>query len=214
MKVIDAYFTGLEMRLGAGNPIDHVASVASFFVSRVDTKVDKKLQEISTSGKQTALEYLGQAAIANARLAYEIFTGEINSERFTQLKAAGAQIQRPLWASTGTKNPAYSDVLYVDELIGAETVNTVPPATLINFKDHGNVRVTIGRHLDEAHLLIQKLEKLGVSLEEIGIDLEKEGVAIFADAYNQLQGSIDEKKEEIQDRLGKLSQEVKLRVDV
>jgi transaldolase/glucose-6-phosphate isomerase len=213
-KVIDAYFTGLEMRLGAGNPIDHVASVASFFVSRVDTKVDKKLQEISTSGNKTALEYLGQAAVANARLAYEIFTAEINSDRFKKLKAAGAQIQRPLWASTGTKNPAYSDVLYVDELIGADTVNTVPPATLTNFVDHGNVAVTIDRHLDEAHLLIQKLEKRGISLEEIGNDLEKEGVTIFADAYNQLQGSIDEKREEIQNRLGKLSQEVKLRVDV
>ncbi len=132
-KVIDAYFTGLEMRIGAGNPIDHVASVASFFVSRVDTKVDKKLQEISTSGMQTALEYQGKAAIANARLAYEIFTDEINSERFKKLKAADAQIQRPLWATTGTKNPAYSDVLYVNELIGPDTVNTVPPATLVNF---------------------------------------------------------------------------------
>ena len=157
-KVIDAYFSGLEKRLELGVPIDHVASVASFFVSRVDTKVDKKLQELAASGMPAALEYQGQAAIANARLAYEIFLGEMNSDRFTKLRAAKAQIQRPLWASTGTKNPAYSDVLYVNDLIGPDTVNTVPPATLVNFLDHGNVTVTIDHDIEKSHRLIQKFK--------------------------------------------------------
>ena len=202
-KVIDAYFSGLEKRIQANAPIDHIASVASFFVSRVDTKVDKKLQEIATSGTPAALEYQGQAAIANARLAYEIFVDEFNSDRFKKLKAANAQIQRPLWASTGTKNPAYSDVLYVNELIGPDTVNTVPPATLVNFLDHGNVTVTIDHEIEKSHLLIQKLEQMGISLEVIGDELEHEGVTIFADAYNQLLGSIKEKREVIQAQIGK-----------
>ena len=114
-------FTGLEKRLKDGNPIDHVASVASFFVSRVDTKVDQRLQELSSTRPSEAKKltgFMGKAAIANARIAYEVFTKEFSSARFESLKRSGAQVQRPLWASTGTKNPAYSDVLYVDELIG------------------------------------------------------------------------------------------------
>lgn len=213
-KVIDAYFSGLEKRLEEGKPVDHIASVASFFVSRVDTKVDKKLQEISSSTNPEAMKYQGQAAVANARMAYEIFSKEFNSDRFKKLQSSKAQIQRPLWASTGTKNPAYSDVLYVNELIGPDTVNTVPPATLANLLDHGKVSVSIDKHLAESHSLVKKLETLGVSLEDVGNELEKEGVSIFADAYNQLLDSIGKKKQVIQNRLGKLSQEVKLRLDV
>ena len=216
-KVIDAFFTGLEKRLNDGNPIDHVASVASFFVSRVDTKVDQKLQELSSTHLSEAKKLtgsLGKAAVANAKIAYEVFTKEFSSSRFEALKSSGAQVQRPLWASTGTKNPAYSDVLYVDELIGSETVNTVPPATLVKVLDHGNIKNTISANVPEAHKLVQELETVGISLKSVGMELEQEGVKIFSDSYNELITGIEKKRKQLQSRLGSLREEVKLRVEL
>ena len=204
-KVIDAFFTGLEKRRNDGNPIDHVASVASFFVSRVDTKVDQKLQELSSTHLSEAKKltgFLGKAAVANARIAYEVFTKEFSSARFEALKSSGAQVQRPLWASTGTKNPAYSDVLYVDELIGSETVNTVPPATLVKVLDHGNIKTTISVNVPEAHKLVKDLETVGISLESVGMELEQEGVKIFSDSYNELITGIEKKRKQLQYTIG------------
>ncbi|WP_374688436.1 transaldolase, partial [Promineifilum sp.] len=147
-EVMDAYLSGLEQRAAAGQPVDGIASVASFFVSRVDSNVDPRLQAIVDGGGAQAAEaaaLLGQAAIANARLAYADFRRTFAGPRWEKLQAAGARLQRPLWASTGTKNPAYSDVLYVEELIGPDTVNTVPPQTLAAFLDHGRVALTLER---------------------------------------------------------------------
>jgi len=142
-EVMDAFMRGLEDRLKAGKPISGIASVASFFVSRVDSKVDSKLKAI---GSPSALALMGKAAIANTRLAYALFKKTFSSERFELLQAAGAQVQRPLWASTSTKNPDFRDVLYIEEIIGPQTVNTVPPATLDAFRDHGEAHLTLEQH--------------------------------------------------------------------
>ncbi len=174
-EVMDAYLSGLEDRLEEGKPIDHIASVASFFVSRVDTKVDKLLPE------KPALR--GQAAIANARLAYIDFQETFKGERWEKLEAQGANLQRPLWASTSTKNPAYPDTLYVDKLIAPHTVNTVPPQTLEDFRDHGSVEITISDNMDEVRALFGKLEAEGVSMDVVTQELEDEGVKSFADAF-------------------------------
>src|SRR5262249_53242306 len=141
-EVADAYISGLEQRAAAGQPVDHVASVASVFVSRIDTAVDNQLEfriRPSEGGTEKAAlpSPLGKVAIANAKLQYHRFKEIFSSERFAKLKAQGARVQRPLWASTGTKNPNYSDVLYVESLIGPDTVNTLPPATFTAFRDHG-----------------------------------------------------------------------------
>jgi transaldolase/glucose-6-phosphate isomerase len=216
-QVIDAYFTGLENRLVDGNTIKEIASVASFFVSRVDVSVDKKLEKLFQDKKlvgENPSDYFGQAAIANAKLAYGIFTREFNNKRFGLLQRSGAQIQRPLWASTGTKNPEYSDVLYVDELIGSDTVNTVPPKTLSNFLDHGKVEKTIDLSVEKAERLVSILDGVGLSLEKIGLELEGEGVKIFSDSYSALLSAIDKKSRQLQSQLGQLQEEVKLRVDV
>ena len=140
--MLDAYSLGLEQRLSQGLPLEHIASVASFFVSRIDTLVDARLQQLIAGNGAAAAQaasLLGKAAIASARLAYTDFKQFLATERWQQLSAAGARLQRPLWASTSTKNPAYRDVLYVEELIGPHTVNTVPPQTLVAFLDHGLV---------------------------------------------------------------------------
>ncbi len=216
-KVIDAFFTGLEKRIKDGNPIYHIASVASFFVSRVDTKVDQRLQEMSStrpSEAKTLAGFMGKAAIANARIAYEVFSKEFSSARYELLKSSGAQVQRPLWASTGTKNSAYSDVLYVDELIGKATVNTVPPATLIKVLDHGNIEITITTDVSEAHKIVKDLDTIGISLELVGNELENEGVKIFSDSYNELIEGIETKRKQFQSNLGSLREEVKLRVEL
>lgn len=195
--VMDAYLTGLEDRVAAGKPIDHIASVASFFVSRVDTNVDKKLQAIiSRGGEQAAAAeaLLGRAAIANARLAYADFQHVFGDERFARLRAAGGRVQRPLWASTGTKNPAYSDVLYVDELIGPDTVNTVPPHTLAALLDHGLARPTLTNNLDEARRVEIELDALGISLADVTAELEREGVQSFKDSFATLLAAVEERR--------------------
>lgn len=195
--VMDAYLSGLEQRLAAGKPIDSIASVASFFVSRVDTKVDSRLQKIinvggSNAGEAAAL--LGKIAIANAKLAYADFKQAFGGKRFEKLRAAGGRVQRPLWASTGTKNPDYSDVLYVEELIGPDTVNTVPPLTLAAFLDHGTVKLTLDQNLDEARESLDALEKLGISMKIVTDQLEEEGVKAFEEAFTAVVKAVRERQ--------------------
>lgn len=193
--VMEAYLAGLESRAAKGLPIDGIASVASFFVSRVDTKVDGHLNAMVDRGgarAEKAAQSLGQAAIANARLAYHDYKIIFGSERFAALKAQGARVQRPLWASTGTKNPAYRDVLYVEELIGQDTVNTVPPATLAAFLDHGIVRAdSLEENLPGAYQALARLETLGISMAAVTAELEAEGVKSFSSAWKALLDAVE-----------------------
>lgn len=193
-EVMDAYLSGLEQRLEAGLPVDKVASVASFFVSRVDTHIDARLQKKVEAGgslAEKAARLPGKAAIANARLAYADFKTIFSSERFLAMQTRGAKLQRPLWASTSTKNPAYRDVIYVEELIGPHTVNTVPPQTLVAFLDHGMVRLSLEEDLDGALRVFTELEELGISMDEVTARLEEEGVKSFSDAYTTLLKAIE-----------------------
>jgi len=185
-EVIDAYLRGLEGRLERGLSLDHVASVASFFVSRVDTKVDALLEEIQQNrsrNAERAAAVKGKIAIANAKLAYAQFKGTFGNERFERLKLHGARYQRPLWASTSTKNPAYPDTYYVDNLIGAHTVNTLPPHTLDAFRDHGTAEPTLESDLADARGQIEILASLGISMQKVTDELEDEGVAKFSNSF-------------------------------
>ncbi len=202
--VTDAYLRALEDRNGQGQDIHHLASVASFFVSRVDTLVDKLLDEkikaSSDPAEQEKLKSLqGKAAIANARLVYQDFKKIFGSPRFETLKHAGAHPQRPLWASTSTKNPAYRDVLYAEELIGPDTVDTMPLETVRNFADHGKVRNSIEDDIPGAHATLDALEKLGIHYNQVTQQLLDEGVQKFADAFHQLFVGIEEKKNAIKE---------------
>ena len=203
-EVMDAYLSGLEDRAAAGHPIDHVASVASFFVSRVDSKIDPKLPDGS--------DLKGKAAIANAKLAYDLYQQTFAGARWEKLKYKSARVQRPLWASTGTKNPAYSDTVYVDNLIGPETVNTVPPATLDAFKDHGTAAMTLVRGLDESKNAIDQLAAAGISMDVVTQELEDEGVKAFADAFTQLLATIEERRKNAASSLGPLADSVSKRL--
>ncbi len=187
-QVMDAYLTGLEQAKEKGVDLATIWSVASFFVSRVDTEVDKRLDKIGTAEAQ-ALR--GKAAIANARLAYERYEGVIASDRWQALAAAGANVQRPLWASTGVKDPAYDDTMYVVDLVAPDTVNTMPEATLNAVADHGAIRGnTIAGTYDEARKVIADLEGLGIGYDEVIEVLEAEGVQKFEDSYAQLAESV------------------------
>ncbi len=199
-EVMEAYLSGLEDRLAGGHSINHIASVASFFVSRVDTKVDPKLPEGSP--------LRGQAAIANAKLAYEQFQKTFSGERWKKLKAKGARLQRPLWASTSTKNPAYPDTIYVDNLVGPHTVNTVPPATLEAVKDHGKSEVTITKDVEKSRAAISQLEAAGISMAQVTQELEDEGVKAFADAITGLLKTIDDRRKNAASSLGPLADAV------
>jgi transaldolase / glucose-6-phosphate isomerase len=215
-EVMDAYLTGLEERLKSGLPLDHIASVASFFVSRVDSKVDKRLDQIikaEESGVEEAGELLGKAAVANAKLAYEQFSQTFSSERWMALEEKGARMQRPLWASTSTKNPAYSDVKYVEDLIGSHTVNTVPQNTLEAFAGHGRAEITIEADLDGARQALAALERLGISMDQVTQELEEEGVKAFADSFNSLLETIESRRVAAQNQLGDLKQVIPTRVD-
>ncbi|MEX1187362.1 MAG: transaldolase [Gemmatimonadaceae bacterium] len=196
-RVIDAYIAGLEDRLRAGNTIDGVASVASFFVSRVDSEVDKRLEQIAATKPETEKEHIlrlrGKAAIVNAKLAYRLFEAKFSGERWERLAAKGARLQRPLWASTSTKNPAYRDTLYVEELIGPNTVNTLPPATLEAFRDHGVVKQCLTEGLDQAQLCLAELEAAGVSMEEVTDKLLVDGLASFQKSFDQLTAGLAKK---------------------
>lgn len=195
-----AYIRGLERLAAAGGDVSRVASVASFFVSRIDTAADKRLQAriaaTDDPAQQVALRgLLGKAAIANSKLAYQRFRQIFADPRFQALAARGARVQRLLWASTSTKNPAYRDTLYVEELIGPDTVNTVPQVTLDAFRDHGVVRgATVTEGLDEAQATLAQLEALGISLAEITAEVLEQGVQAFATSYDQLMTVIAAKR--------------------
>ncbi|TMQ54040.1 MAG: transaldolase [Candidatus Eisenbacteria bacterium] len=202
-QVMDAYLRGLEQRAAAGQPLEGVFSLASVFVSRVDSKVDKaidgRVAALAAGAPERAeLESLGgKAAVANARLAYARFRREFSSPRFLALHVKRANLQRPLWASTSTKNPAYPDTLYVDELIGPDTVNTMPPQTLAAFNDHGTVESRIGRDLDRAEHLFRRLPELGVPLPTLIDQLEPEGVAAFAKSYDALLETLESRRAQL-----------------
>jgi transaldolase/glucose-6-phosphate isomerase len=187
--VAEAYVAGLEERLGKGEDIRRISSVASFFVSRIDAQIDKKIDERVASGdaERAALTALrGKVAIANAKLAYVWYQAFVAGERWAKLKAAGANPQRLLWASTGTKDHAYSDVRYVEELIGRDTVNTIPPATMDAFRDHGHVRPSLTEGVDEARHVLAEAERLGLDLPAVTKHLVADGVRLFADAADGL----------------------------
>jgi transaldolase/glucose-6-phosphate isomerase len=188
-QVIEAYLAGLEERIATGLPISQIHSVASFFVSRVDTAVDKLLEEKGPQGK----ELLGQIANANAKEAYQLYLKTIESPRWKALSQRGATRQRPLWASTGTKNKAYSDVLYVEPLIGRDTVNTLPLATLKAFNDHGRVGETVTQGVDQARAQLRKLGELGIDLEEVCRRLTDEGLGLFSKALDGLLAAIEKR---------------------
>jgi transaldolase/glucose-6-phosphate isomerase len=187
-KVVDAYISGLEDRLKAGKEINNIASVASFFISRIDSAVDKELSGIKNSS------LAGRIAIANAKSVYQKAKTLFGSERFNKLAAKGASIQRLLWASTGTKNPAYSSTLYIDEFIGKNTVNTMPPATMNAFKEHGKAVSRIEEEVVRAYSDLNTLKELGINFTEITDKLTQEGVTLFLDAYNELLAGLDKKR--------------------
>lgn len=195
--VARAYIDALKARHEAGLPVDHVASVASFFVSRVDTLADKLIDEKIASGEgdTATLESLkGKVAIANAKLAYETFEQLFHAPEFKELADAGAKVQRPLWASTGTKNPAYPDTLYVDSLIAPHTVNTAPLKTIDAFLDHGTVERTIDGDYSEAHQVMKDLKAAGIDIDAITAQLEDEGIASFMTSYDDLLEGVERKR--------------------
>jgi transaldolase len=187
-RVARAYIAGLRKRHERGEDLSRIASVASFFVSRVDTKVDKALD---------ALEARGKAAIANAKMAYEAFGQIFGGDEFADLRAAGARVQRCLWASTSTKNPDFRDVLYVEELIGSETVDTMPIETIEAFIDHGQVERTLDTGVDGARQAIREVEASGISMEQVTDELIAEGVASFAKSFDELIETIESKRREL-----------------
>ena len=195
-KVIEAFMSGLEKYDAAGGDIKRHASVASFFVSRVDTAVDKELE--SKGNKNLP----GKIAVANSKIAFEISEQMFNSERWEKLAAKGARKQRLLWASTSTKNPNYSDVLYIDELIGPDTVNTMPPETIKAFIDHGKVDLTLNKGIDEANAQLRKLRDLGIDINKVTDKLLADGVKLFSDSFESLLGSLKDKVEKIKNEVG------------
>ncbi|MEA3076756.1 MAG: transaldolase [Actinomycetota bacterium] len=186
-EVIEAYLAGLEARDG---DLSRIASVASFFVSRVDTEVDRRLEAIGTD---EALGLRGKAAVAQAKLAYDLFRQRFSGPRWEALAARGARVQRPLWASTSTKNPAYPELLYIETLIGPDTVNTMPDATLAAFLDHGAMARTIDEGVDGARSTLERIEALGISMIDVGQTLEAEGVASFSKSFDELMQSLQDK---------------------
>ncbi|HDD60931.1 MAG: transaldolase [Chloroflexota bacterium] len=202
--VMDAYLTGLEKRIREGKEIGGIASVASFFISRIDAKVDNQLTDLlpkASDIEQKIINNLfGKAALASGKLAFDAYEEIFGEEasRFTALVKSGANKQRALWASTSTKNPQYPDTMYVDELIGPDTVNTVPPKTLVAFFDHGTVERSIDRQVDEARLAFENLAKVGIDMEQVAEDLEFEGVKSFADAFTSLLDSLQARMQDFQ----------------
>lgn len=194
-QVTEAYMTGLERRLQAGNPLDHVASVASVFVSRIDTLVDAQLEECRKQGSNAVdvARLQGKAAVANSKHIYQAFKDMFTSPRFASLQKYGAMLQRPLWGSTGTKNPAYSDLLYVEPLIGPFTVNTVPPHTYEAILDHCSPVLTLEADLQDAALVMDALADMGIRMDEVLNRLEVEGVAAFGKSFDGLHKSLDGK---------------------
>lgn len=201
-EVAEAYIRGLERRIDKKGQISEITSVASFFVSRVDTLVDKILEGRLASAapdeeKRMISGLIGKAAVANARLAYKKYKEIFSSTRFLKIKEKGGRVQRLLWGSTGTKNPKYSDVKYVDELIAPDTINTMPEATLKAFEDHGKVKVTIEDNLKDAEDVFRKLNSSGIDMKQVTDQLEKEGVKTFSDSYFALLDEIAKRRDQI-----------------
>ena len=195
-EVIEAYLSGLEaLAASTVDDLSTVASVASFFVSRVDTEVDRRIEAAARGGAggNDLLALRGQAAVAQARLAYALFVERFSGPRWEALASQGARVQRPLWASTSTKNPAYPDLAYVDTLIGPDTVNTMPDGTVADFLDHGTVARTVDTGVDEARRLIDRLAAAGVDMADVAAVLESEGVASFAKSFDELMQSLSDK---------------------
>jgi transaldolase len=189
-EVIDAYLAGLEAHAAAGGDLTAVHSVASFFVSRVDTEVDRRLEQ---AGTDQARALLGQAAVAQAKLAYQLFQQRFAGARWERLGRLGAHLQRPLWASTSVKNPAYPDTRYVDGLIGPDTVNTLPEATISAFEDHGVLARTLDTGIADAHAVMQRLTTAGVDMDDAGLTLEQQGVASFSKSFQEVLAALDTK---------------------
>ena len=189
--VVEAYLSGLEQRAAAGGDVSKIASVASFFISRVDTAVDELLADAGNANLK------GKIGIANARVAYARFQKNFSGPRWETLAEKGARVQRPLWASTGAKNPAYPDTLYVDQLVGRDTVNTVPPHTLEAFRDHGAIGMPLGKALDAAQAQLAQLADLGIDLDSVTQELQDEGVAAFARSFDTLIASVAEKRHKL-----------------
>ena len=201
-RVAHAYIAALKARQAAGLPIDRIASVASFFVSRVDTLVDKFLDErIAATSDATQKGWLeslkGKAAIANAKIAYQLFEKLFSGAEWESLAAAGASVQRPLWASTSVKNPALPDTRYVDELIGPHTVNTMPRPTITAFLDHGTVARTVDRNVSDAYKTMEDLAAAGIDIDAVTAQLEDEGIASFAKSYDSLLQGVAEKRSQL-----------------
>jgi len=200
-SVIDAYMAGLEERVAAGKPIHHISSVASFFVSRVDSETDKlidaKLDGAAPDVAKRLEKLKGRVAVANAKLAYALFRERFSGPRWEALAAHGARLQRPLWASTSTKNPAYRDVMYVEDLIGPDTVNTMPPATIEAFRDHGEVKRTVDTDIVAERALLAELEELGISLEGVTDKLLVDGLKSFQKSFDSLIARIGSKSSEL-----------------
>ena len=199
-EVRRAYIAGLRELDQAGGDISRIASVASFFVSRVDTAVDDRLQARAQEGLRGFNALRGRAAIANAKLAYRNFEDDFAGEDFAALRSKGARVQRPLWASTSTKNPDYRDVLYVESLIGPDTVDTMPEATLTAFLDHGRAASTLRQDVRDAELVFESLERAGISMEEVTAKLVVDGVRLFADSFDGLMANIEEKRVRLLER--------------
>ena len=204
-RVMEAYLRAIERRVEEGKPVERIASVASYFVSRVDTAVDAQLeQKLAAAGSEDEKEkirtLMGRAAIANAKMAYQRFRAIFDSDRFRRLEESGAKVQRPLWASTSTKNPEYRDVMYVEELIGPDTINTMPLKTLEAFADHGVAERTVDDDLAKARAELAALDDLGIDLDQITADLQKEGVEKFVKPFRELLTCVDEKMSEVAGR--------------
>ena len=199
-EIAEAYLKGLERRASKGQPINEIASVASFFVSRVDTLTDKLLDarlSVATSKaeKDEIANLFGKAAVANARIAYKKYRSIFSDRRFLALKEKGGHVQRILWGSTGTKNPKYSDIKYVEELIGPDSINTLPETTITAFKDHGQAKITVNNDLKEAEKLLPELKAMGLDIREVTDQLEKEGVQLFSDSFFALLKEIAKKRD-------------------
>ena len=195
--IIESYLSALEDRASRGLPLSSIASVASFFVSRVDTEAEKRLDAAIAANPARAEEakaFRGRVAVANAKLAYALFRERFSGARWDALAARGARVQRPLWASTSTKNPAYRDVMYVEDLIGPDTVNTMPPATITAFADHGIVQRTVDTHLEDERALIDRLDAFGVSLTGITDTLLRDGLASFEKSFDTLIAGLEAKR--------------------
>ena len=196
-RVIEAFLAGLEQRAAAGLPVNRISSVASFFVSRVDSAIDRQLETMAIADEaqaHTLRALQGKAAIANAKLAYRLFTASFSGARWDALAARGARAQRPLWASTSTKNPSYRDVIYVEALIGPNTVNTLPPATLEAFRDHGEVRQSVTADVAHADRALRDLEAAGISLAAVTDRLLTEGLASFEQSFVSLLAGLARKR--------------------